>query len=75
MNAEKIFVVSSISLIMDLGTYLKWNFIIGGVLLVLLLFGSLALNNLLFAGAVVLVLAVVAYRYYRKVAYFEGYDD
>ncbi len=60
---------------MDLGTYLKWNAIVGGVLLLLILLGGFVLNSPVLAGVVVLVLAVVAYRYYRKMAYFEGYDD
>lgn len=60
---------------MDLGAYLKWNFVLGGGLLVLVLLGGFLLNNPYLAGIAVLVLAIVAYREYRKAAYFEGYGD
>jgi hypothetical protein len=41
----------------------------------LILLGAFVLNSPILAGIVVLALAVVAYWYYRKMAYFEGYDD
>lgn len=60
---------------MDLGTYLKWNFILGGCLLILVLLGGFLFNNPYLAGIAVFVLAILAYRGYRKAAYFEGYGD
>lgn len=60
---------------MDLGTYLKWNFLVGGVMALLLVLGVFALKYPYVSGILVLVLAVVAYRQYRKVAYFGEYSN
>jgi len=60
---------------MDLGTYLKWNFIIGGSLALLILVGVFVFSNPSLALLLVLLIAIFAYRYYRKEVYFEGYDE
>lgn len=54
---------------MELGEYLKWNFIIGGLLMVIVLVAILAYSNPYVIFGIFLLLAIFAYRYYRKTVY------
>ena len=56
---------------MGVGTYLKWNAIVGSVLAAVILLGAFLFDNPYVALFLVLLISVVAYRQYRKLAYFE----
>ncbi|WP_410764830.1 hypothetical protein [Haloferax sp. DFSO60] len=56
---------------MNLGGYLKANFIIGGALLVLLFAVLFVFSKPYLSLVVLVILAVLGYRYYRREVYFE----
>ncbi|MFC7203748.1 hypothetical protein ACFQJC_09490 [Haloferax namakaokahaiae] len=56
---------------MDFGDYLEANFVVGGALLLLFFVVLFAFSKPYLSLLALVILAVLAYRYYRREVYFD----